>query len=229
MGFFTQSSKFIVKLFSSIFALIGLLVLGMGLWMRFHRDEWIYMQSQPKGEVAVFTYIGLGAAMFVLSLLGIRGASKAHRRFSLFLFQLGTLACLIASVYGSAVLFGTIKGTDSACISGNCETADNVNARLAGHIGEQELVAIHQYQRPFAIFLACIAGAEGLMLLASFILCFQKPQEYLPTFIVHRHAAAGAGVEVQHPTQPGCAWVCRSCQKHNTSPDRICIACFTQN
>merc|ERR1719181_1629878 len=189
MGFFTQSSKFIVKLFSSIFALIGLLVLGMGLWMRFHRDEWIYMQSQPKGEVAVFTYIGLGAAMFVLSLLGIRGASKAHRRFSLFLFQLGTLACLIASVYGSAVLFGTIKGTDSACIS----------------------------------------GAEGLMLLASFILCFQKPQEYLPTFIVHRHAAAGAGVEVQHPTQPGCAWVCRSCQKHNTSPDRICIACFTQN
>lgn len=224
MGFFTSTSKGIVNLFTFVFSIIGLLLLAFGLYMRIKSSQWAAMQAVDNGASAVYTYIGLGASMFVLSLLGRRGTGTGNR-FSLFVFQIGTLACLIASIYGATVLLGVVSDSDTVTAGSQTVNAGKVNSELSKHLTGEQANMLHKYQRPFAIFLACVAAAEFLMLLASLVLCFQRPEVYLPTYYA-RHAS---------PPQPGnqqvaCqAWTCKSCQKRNTSPDHICVACFTQN
>jgi len=219
MGFFTSTSKFIVHLFTAIFSLAGLFLLGVGLWMRFDQSQWATMQAAHNGETAVYTYIGLGAALLVFAVLGNRGASRPNRRFTLFLFQLGTLACLIVSVYGAVVLFKVVSDNDTASIGDKSINIGDVNKDITSHLTQSQIDDLQKYQRPFAIFLACIAGAQGLMLIASFILCFQKREVYLPSY------------NQRQINQPAAhqAWTCTNCQKRNTTPDQICGACFTQN
>merc|ERR1719258_566177 len=78
--------------------LLGLAVLAAGLYMRFDTTQWDTMQSIHNGRLCVYIYMILGAAIFLLSIIGQYGAGKARRRFSLFVFQLGTLACLAFSL-----------------------------------------------------------------------------------------------------------------------------------
>merc|ERR1712167_16590 len=167
-------------LLTSIFMLLGLAVLAAGLYMRFDSTQWDTMQSIHNGRLSVYIYMILGAAIFLLSIIGQYGAGKTRRRFSLFVFQLGTLACLAVSIWGALVLFSIVNDASTACISGNCKTGAEVNEAFINNLTQDQLDDIHKYQRPFAIFLACVAGAEGLLLICSFILCFQK-DEALPS------------------------------------------------
>jgi uncharacterized membrane protein YeaQ/YmgE (transglycosylase-associated protein family) len=216
MGFFTVSSKFVVYLFSPIFGLAGLALLALGLFMRFDNTQWDTVQATDNGTKVVYIYMGLGAAMFLLCALGIRGARKAGHRFSLFLFQLGTLVCLVVSIYGAVILFDVVS--ESTTIKG--VSVGQVNSGIASNLTPEQVADIHKYQRSFAIFLACVAGAEGLMLLASFILCFQKPETALPTHY-QRHGSPNQ--------QSNQVWTCSACSKANNTPDKICSACFTKN
>merc|ERR1711943_128270 len=119
-------------LLTSIFMLLGLAVLAAGLYMRFDTTQWDTMQSIRNGRLSVYIYMILGAAIFLLSIIGQYGAGKARRRFSLFIFQLGTLAC--------------------------------------------------------------VAGAEGLLLMCSFILCFRKSDEGLPSHYRQQNSPQGGHV-----------------------------------
>merc|ERR1711939_1279252 len=157
MGFFTSSSKFFMYLLTSIFMLLGLAVLAAGLYMRFDTTQWDTMQSIHNGRLSVYIYMILGAAIFLLSIIGQYGAGKARRRFSLFVFQLGTLACLAVSIWGALVLFQVVNDSTTACIGDNCRTGDDVSQELSNNLTQQQLDTIHKYQRPFAIFLACVA------------------------------------------------------------------------
>merc|ERR1712167_22983 len=143
-------------LLTSIFMLLGLAVLAAGLYMRFDSTQWDTMQSIHNGRLSVYIYMILGAAIFLLSIIGQYGAGKARRRFSLFVFQLGTLACLAVSIWGALVLFSIVNDASTACISGNCKTGAEVNEAFINNLTQDQLDDIHKYQRPFAIFLACV-------------------------------------------------------------------------
>jgi hypothetical protein len=194
MGFFTSSSKFFMYLLTSIFMLLGLAVLAAGLYMRFDSTQWDTMQSIHNGRLSVYIYMILGAAIFLLSIIGQYGAGKARRRFSLFIFQLGTLACLAVSIWGALVLFQVVNDSTTACIGDNCRNGADVNQELSNNLTQQQLDTIHKYQRPFAIFLACVAGAEGLLLICSFILCFRKSDEGLPSHYRQQNSPQGGHV-----------------------------------
>ena len=185
MGFFTSTSKFFMYLLTSIFALAGLFLLGMGLWMRFDSKQWATLQQVHNGELSVYTYMGLGAVIFVLSLIGQHGSRKANRKFSLFVFQIGTIACLAVSIWGALVLFDIVSNSSSLNTDQAAKAAE-LNANISSQLTAEQLADIRKYQRPFAIFLASVAGAEALMLICSFILCFQKPETYLPSYYVQQ-------------------------------------------
>merc|ERR1712178_215878 len=168
-----SSSKFFMYLLTSIFMLLGLAVLAAGLYMRFNTTQWDTMQNIHNGRLSVYIYMILGAAIFLLSIIGQYGAGKARRRF---------------------VLFQVVNDSTTACIGDNCRTGADVNQELSNNLTQQQLDTIHKYQRPFAIFLACVAGAEGLLLICSFILCFRKSDGGLPSHYRQQNSPQGGHV-----------------------------------
>jgi hypothetical protein len=196
MGFFTSSSKLFMYILTSIFSLAGLFLLGVGLWMRFDSTQWDTMKSVHNGALSVYIYMILGAAIFLLSIIGQYGAGRANRKFALFVFQIGTLACLAVSIWGALVLFNVVSDSDTASIGKNSVTAGDLNNDLNNQLTPEQRANIQKYQHPFAIFLASVAGAEGLMLICSFILCFQKPEIYLPSHYTQHHSPQGATAQV---------------------------------
>merc|ERR1719443_1509166 len=104
-------SRTLMTFFNFIFSICGLTLLAFGLWSRFAHDRWAYMQTQPNGVMMVYIYIGLGAGIFVLSILGQLGAgykgnSRRSRRLPLAIYILCTLAVFGVSLYGTLILFG---------------------------------------------------------------------------------------------------------------------------
>jgi len=178
-------SKCFVYLITSIFQLLGLAVLGAGLWLRFNDAQWERMQQLDNGETATYTYIGVGAALFLTSVLGMYGAGKPKRRISLFLFQLGTLACMVVSIYGSVILFDAVPEEDLSASQN--QQINQTNTALNTVLTPEDRDAITNYQQPFAIFLAAVAGAEFLLFLCSIVLCCRKNKQPsdLPTYTSH--------------------------------------------
>jgi len=198
-------SRAFMTFFNAIFSLCGLALLAFGLWTRFALDQWMYMQGVNNGVVMVYIYIGVGAGIFVLSILGQLGAGYKgnSRRLPLAIYIICTLAVFIVSLYGTIVLFGITN--DSKVFSGEqIQQNQRVQDEIQQNLTPAQLRAVEKYNRPLAIFLAVLSGVEFLLLICSFaLMCERRQQQSLPSYYAHsgtppqQPQAQAAGVPVQ--------------------------------
>lgn len=146
---------------SFLFSLLGAALLALGLWMRFDSGQWAAMNTISNGHTAVLTYIGIGAAVFLLSTLGWFGVTvkdSLWRMRLIAIFQIGMLVLLVASTYGSVVLFRMDQ-----------TTAQQKRLDIIGKntLTPNQTMAVRTHSQTAASFVTVVAASSFLIMTTS--------------------------------------------------------------
>lgn len=97
-------SKCSLILCNLIFSILGAILLVASLYVRFSSDWQALFESPAGGFSMLYFLMGLGAAILLISMLGLRGAIK-ESKFMLCIYVTVIFAALVAQVFVAAVLY----------------------------------------------------------------------------------------------------------------------------